>query len=309
MLNVGAFMAAPFSDYAKGLWKEEGLTINFWSLGSVQLPVYRAIFFTTIIATAMMFVIALFVREIKVTEEGEVVKVFPNRMTQTSSDPLLPKKWWILLANWFRPFAETARAGRFWQLLLFLILLVGVRALTSVLNGFFPSYFERELGDGARPGTISAINSGMVIFLAPALAFVAVRVGTFRAILIGATMSAVAVFFLTFGAAMSTAVAFVVMYSIGEAIWYPRLNEYVSTTAPEGREGSFMSLIALPMFFVKMSMSGLYGYLLATYCPKEGPRDSGMMWFWVGLMALASPLLAYVFRNVIDKKGSNLPPA
>jgi len=149
----------------------------------------------------------------------------------------------------------------------------------------------------------------MVIFLAPALAFVAVRVGTFRAILIGATMSAVAVFFLTFGAAMSTAVAFVVMYSIGEAIWYPRLNEYVSTTAPEGREGSFMSLIALPMFFVKMSMSGLYGYLLATYCPKEGPRDSGMMWFWVGLMALASPLLAYVFRNVIDKKGSNLPPA
>ena len=359
MLNVGAFVAASFSDYAKSLWGSEGLSMNFGSLGSIQLPVYRAIFFTSIGATAIMFVIALFVREVKVTEEGEVVKFFPERVGLTTSDPLRSKKWWILLTDrlrlvvktartgrawqsllffgllllysrslfvfvlgvlvlaflvkhfkalarpvwkWVTPFGQTVRDGAYLRLLLFLVLLMGVRALSSSLNGFFPSYFERELGENARPGMINAINTGMVVFLAPALAFVAVRFGVFRTILIGTVISAVSVFFLTLGASVSTAVAFVVLYSIGEAIWYPRLQEYVSTTAPEGREGTFISMIALPMFFAKMGVAGLYGHMLATCCPAKGPKDSELMWQLVGVMALASPAFVYIFRRVIDKR-------
>ena len=43
----------------------------------------------------------------------------------------------------------------------------------------------------------------------------------------------------------------IVVFAVGELIWSPRLSEYTVTIAPKGREGTYMSLAALPMFLAK----------------------------------------------------------
>jgi dipeptide/tripeptide permease len=92
---------------------------------------------------------------------------------------------------------------------------------------------------------------------------------------------------------------FVFFFSIGEAIWSPRLYEYTAAIAPKGKEGSYMAMSLLPYFVAKLFVGMLSGRLLQTYCPAEGPRHSETLWLIVGLMALTCPIGMFLFRNVI----------
>ena len=91
-----------------------------------------------------------------------------------------------------------------------------------------------------------------------------------------------------------------VVYSIGEAFWSPRLYEYPAAIAPKGQEASYMSLSMLPYFIAKFFAGGLSGALLQAYCPAQGPRESGVMWLIVGLMAMATPAGLLLLRPFIQ---------
>jgi hypothetical protein len=54
----------------------------------------------------------------------------------------------------------------------------------------------------------------------------------------GAWISSVSLFILMWQS-ISGAILFVVVLSVGEAIWSPRLYEYTTIIAPKGREGQF----------------------------------------------------------------------
>jgi hypothetical protein len=45
-------------------------------------------------------------------------------------------------------------------------------------------------------------------------------------------------------------------------------------------------------------VTGFYaGWFLAHYCPAEGVRNTGQMWLWYALIAMASPLLLFLTRH------------
>ena len=94
----------------------------------------------------------------------------------------------------------------------------------------------------------------------------------------------------------------IVVLSFGEALCLPRLYEYTAVIAPRGRESSYMSLSALPMFFAKMIVGPMGGYLLTQYCPEKGPRNSSMMWFIIGMTTILGPILIFFLRGVIEGK-------
>ena len=50
----------------------------------------------------------------------------------------------------------------------------------------------------------------------------------------------------------------------------------------------------------KLAVGGLSGWLLSTYCPEEGPRNSELMWFFIGLMTISSPVFILLLKNVIQ---------
>jgi len=93
---------------------------------------------------------------------------------------------------------------------------------------------------------------------------------------------------------------FIVLYSLGEALWSPRLYEYAAACAPKGQEASYMALSMLPMFAAKFLVGGSSGWLLAKFCPAEGPRHSAVMWLVVGCVALVTPAGTFLFRKSLQ---------
>ena len=94
---------------------------------------------------------------------------------------------------------------------------------------------------------------------------------------------------------------FVVLFTIGEGIWSPRLMEYTASIAPKKRVGSYMSLSILPWFASKPLVALLQTWILPNYAPKDGPINPFMFWFIIALSALATPILILMFQKLIRK--------
>jgi dipeptide/tripeptide permease len=92
---------------------------------------------------------------------------------------------------------------------------------------------------------------------------------------------------------------FVVVLSVGESFYSPRLYEYAAAIAPKGQEGSYMSLSYLPFFLAKLGVASLSGMLLAKYCPETGPRHSQMLWLIIALTTAICPVGLITLRRWI----------
>ncbi len=117
---------------------------------------------------------------------------------------------------------------------------------------------------------------------------------------------------------------FVGFFTLGEAIWSPRFMEYTARIAPKGQEGSYLSLTYLPKLFSQPLVAYMSGQLLATYVPMKEKLDSAgkvvknsagqivqvtgdisnhqMVWFWVGIVAIISPIGMVVLRKFVAAK-------
>lgn len=78
---------------------------------------------------------------------------------------------------------------------------------------------------------------------------------------------------------------------------------YAAAIAPKGEESTYMAMSGLPWVLAKLPAGILSGYLLAAYCPKEGPRNAAMMWLVIGLTTLSAPvLLVFLRRSIVPKE-------
>ena len=123
----------------------------------------------------------------------------------------------------------------------------------------------------------------------------------------GSYISAASVFFLVMSTSIPACVLFVLMLSIGEAVWSPRLYDYTMSVVKEGREGTYMALSSAPLFLAKLPVGFMSGYLLQEYCPEEGERHSKTMWLIIGLTTAVSPVLLTCFWGYISKREDDVP--
>ena len=226
-------------------------------------------------------------------------------------------------------FASLWRQPALYKFLLFVTLIVGVKMLFFHLSFTFPKYGVRELGDGA-PIThaSSMLNSLLIVVLVPICGVLTQKISAYRMIVVGSLVSALSPFFLAMPADWFQPLAhgwlgkffghwwlgvrgdvnplyisiflFMVMLSVGEALWSPRLYEYAAAIAPNGQEASYMALTNLPLFGAKLVVGMLSGWLLANYCPETGARHPQTMWLIIGVMALVTPVGAVLFRKFIQ---------
>ena len=66
----------------------------------------------------------------------------------------------------------------------------------------------------------------------------------------------------------------VIVLSVGESIWSPRLYEYSATIAPRGKEGTYLTLSSVPLFAAPLIAGAMSGDLLSRYCPARYHCDS-----------------------------------
>jgi MFS family permease len=209
-----------------------------------------------------------------------------------------------------------------------------------------PKFWERVIGPDAYIGLLTSINPFLVIIGLILLIPILNKFSVYKMLTYGAIVSGFSLFILAIPPVMSSdwaswwpwlhenlatiagftyimSIVCLVVLTIGEVIWSPRLVEYTAAIAPEGQEGSYLGFSMVPYFVAKTFVSAASGFMLARWCDKP-PDDQPLlvretvetaiannefvywdspwaMWFILAVPAVGGPLIALLLKNWFTK--------
>jgi len=192
------------------------------------------------------------------------------------------------------------RDGRF---TFFIFILIPVQTLFAHVWLTVPYYLDRAFRGSVVSDYFeffSNINPILIFILAPIVAGLTARANIYTMMIIGTLVMALPTFLLVIGPHLVPFLAYVVLMSIGEAMWQPRFLQWIAEVAPPGKTGLYMGIGQFPWFLTKF-VTGLYsGYFVATYIPMPEtglPSNTEVMWFIYGLIAMISPIALILARK------------
>src|SRR3954467_4461078 len=214
----------------------------------------------------------------------------------------------------------------FARILVFFLFIGFLKAIFLQMDYVFPKFGDRELGLHAPVGKLANINAIFIILLVPTIGALTQRFAAYRMVIIGGAICAAGVFIMALPTEWFVPLAnsaagqwlghsylgvqgsihpysvmaalYLAIFSVGEAFYSPRVYEYAAAIAPKGQEASYGALAYLPFLIGKL-LVGTSGWILAAFCPAEGPRRSNIMWLIFALAASVAPLGLMTFRRYI----------
>lgn len=136
----------------------------------------------------------------------------------------------------------------------------------------------------------SNLNPILIFILAPLVAALTAKKNIYNMIIYGTFVMALPTFLLAIGPYPPILFTYIVLMTIGEAMWQPRFLQFIAEIAPEGKTGSYMGIGQFPWFLTKV-ITGLYsGWFLQEFVPAEGPQRSELLWFIYGCISIISPI-------------------
>jgi len=234
----------------------------------------------------------------------------------------------------WQAFREVVTEPPLWRLIVLTALILGVRAVYAYLYLLMPKYWLRTIGPEAAIGTLNTINPiGIVIGL---ILFIPItnRFNVFKMLIYGAMISAFSLFPLALPwdvfsgdiakAHYLMAIVCMVIVTVGEVSWSPKLYEYTAAIAPKGQEGIYLGLSLIPWFLAKTLVSAFSGHFLQYWCPETVAingvkvplqqalqhhqlpywRTPAAMWLVLGAYALGGCIIALALRGWLTK-GTN----
>ncbi len=324
VMNGGSLLAAWLFDAVRQHWGEHG----FSEVIGVRISTYRTLFLFSLFIEFSLLPLLYFLRPgLEVTDQG--VKITPAAAWRRCGT-LWNSVWSPVrdsLAEAVRLFASLFRQEGFHRLLGFLILIAFLKLIFMQMYYVYPKFGIRELGDGAPVGRLWAINAMLVIVLVPFVGALTQRFSAYSMVIVGGGISAASVFIMALPTGWFVPLSstlpvrwlaewylgltgslhpyyvmitlFVVLLSVGEAFYSPRVYEYAAAIAPKGQEASYGALSYIPFLLAKLLVGAFSGTLLARYCPEHGERHSGMMWLFVALTATVAPAGLLLLRRQI----------
>jgi MFS family permease len=222
----------------------------------------------------------------------------------------------------------------FWVYMGMLAILVFVRLTFYIFHVMFPTYAIRVFGaDFPVASIFGSLNPAMIVFLVPLIAIITTRVSSYTMLLIGTFVSAASVFLCFMPDSLAqmlgdswfgtwildywleapegnrdpfliSLVFFIIVFTIGEAIWSPRLMQFSAEIAPIGKEGAYIALAMLPYFLGKMGATVVSEQLTTNYfnASQVVYPDHTMSWLWIGSMAMLSPLGLLIFAKTFLRR-------
>jgi hypothetical protein len=178
----------------------------------------------------------------------------------------------------------------------FIFILIPVQTLFAHNWLTLPYYLDRAFRGGVVSEYFeffSNLNPIMIFILAPVVAGLTARANIYRMMIIGTLVMALPTFLLSLGPSVPLFLTYVLLMSVGEAMWQPRFLQWIAEIAPEGKTGMYMGIGQFPWFLTKF-VTGLYsGYFVAKYLPNPElglPIQSGQMWLIHAFIAMISPV-------------------
>jgi POT family proton-dependent oligopeptide transporter len=189
----------------------------------------------------------------------------------------------------------------------FIFILIPVQTLFAHNWLTIPYYLDRAFaGTGVSRyfEVFSNLNPILIFVLSPLIAALTVRSNVYKMMIAGTFVMALPTFLLALGPNVYLFLLFILLMSVGEAMWQPRFLQWVAEIAPEGKTGLYMGIGQFPWFLTKMITSMYSGYVIAHYCPKPGlglPLRTGTMWLMYALIAMVSPIALVLARKWMAK--------
>ncbi len=328
MMNFGFLVAGYLFDVVRSPSLGMG-EHGHWNLLGIQLSTYRTIFLVSLVLELLILPFLYFLREgAEATEEGLQFTAPQVRNQPANVFVSAVRTIRASARDTVQLFAGLLRQSEFYRLLGFLVLIAFLKLIFKQMDYVYPKFAIRVLGDGAPLGQLWNINSIAIILLVPLVGALTQKFSAYRMVVVGGILSAASVFVMALPPAWFQPMAdgcvghwiahvylglkgsvhpyyvmipaFIVLLSIGEAFYSPRVYEYAASIAPKGQEASYSALSYVPFLLAKV-MVGTFsgGMLLAKYCPEQGPRHPGTMWLIVALTASIAPFGLIVFRRFI----------
>lgn len=324
MMNVGFLLANFLFDWVRKSLGEHG---HFTFLG-IDLSSYRTLFLVSLVLELCLLPLMYLLRKgAEATDEGLRINPEPPKYPGEN----LWNSFWFTVRDSARDtvrlFSGLIQQSGFYRLLAFLIFIAFLKLILMQMYYVFPTFGIRELGEGAPVGRLWAINSIIIIILVPIVGALTQKLPAYRMVIFGGIICATSVFIMALPTNWFQPMAdgvlghlvahvylglqgsvhpyyvmialFVIFLSIGEAFYSPRVYEYAASIAPKGQEASYSALSYVPFLLAKLLIGTFSGFLLAKYCPAEGPRHSSTMWLAVALTATISPLGLILFKRFI----------
>ena len=193
------------------------------------------------------------------------------------------------------------------KLVFFIFILIPVQTLFAHNWLTIPYYLDRAFVGtwvSSHFEILSNLNPIIIFVITPIIAGLTAKANVYRMMIIGTLVMAAPTFLLAAGPVASLFVVYIVIMSIGEAMWQPRFLQYIAEIAPEGKTGAYMGIGQFPWFLTKMLTSLYSGYFIANYVPQP---DSGMvqrpgqMWLIYSFIAMISPIALILAKNWMIK--------
>ena len=322
MMNFGFLFAAFLFDFVRQHLGEHGHLALF----GIRITTYQTMFLASLVIEILLLPVLWFLRDgVEATDEGP--KIVPREARYQREN-----LWNSMCLTVRDSLRETVRLSMallrqtgFYRLLLFLVLIAFLKLIFMQMYYVYPKFGIRELGEGAPIGRLWAINSILIIFLAPFIGALTQRFSAYKMVTLGAIISVASVFIMALPTVWFEPLAtgfmgrwlghgylglhgevhpyyvmialFVALLSVGEAFYSPRVYEYAAAIAPKGQEASYSALSYVPFLIGKLLVGTFSGMLLAKYCPENGVRHSGILWLAVALTATVAPVGLIVLRK------------
>jgi MFS family permease len=148
------------------------------------------------------------------------------------------------------------------------------------------------------------LNPILIFILTPMVTALTSKKNTYTMMIIGTAVIASPTFILALGPTFTNLLAYLIIMTIGEAMWQPRFLQWVAEIAPKNMTGIYMGIGQFPWFLTKVITSLYSGWFLIQYCPADTPpseMNTQMMWLIYGFIAIISPLGLLLARGWMMK--------
>lgn len=345
LLNVAFAVANMATDAARtffALKDKNGKVIdeNFGvNIGTYHISTYQIVIMGTAVLSVACMLMLLAMRK-KVHVEGVLVDQQVDHSVDGERLGFLQEIGVVFekaATSMWHMMKEVSRDRYFWYFISVIGAVVFARLVFVHFHITFPKYGLRVWGQGAPIGSVyGVLNPIIIIFSVPVVAYVCKKVSSYWMLLIGTAISALACFLVlvpqqylawlnetTFGefmfkyflninggdASYWPMILCILVFSLGEAVWSPRLMQFSADIAPKGREGTYLALSIMPYFVAKLVASPMSGWLLEQYAAVEKVTidkqsvevllpgaNPEMIWAWVGATAIITPILLLLMR-------------
>ena len=189
----------------------------------------------------------------------------------------------------------------------FIFILIPVQTLFAHNWLTIPYYLDRAF-NGTTVGryfeVFSNLNPILIFVLSPLIAALTIRSNVYKMMIYGTFVMALPTFLLAVGPNVYLFLLYILLMSVGEAMWQPRFLQWVAEIAPEGKTGLYMGIGQFPWFLTKMITAMYSGYVIARYCPRPElnlPQSTGSMWLIYAFIAMISPIALVLARKWMAK--------